>query len=309
MSALRGSPAAKLNLALAVTGRRDDGYHTLRSIFVRTALHDDLDVEPRDDPRSADSLVVVGDLDAATEDNIVLRAAAHLRGIVGRPLPGLHFSLTKRIPEAAGLAGGSSDAATAMELAARLWDVSLHPTQRQQAALHLGADVPFFVAGQAAALVEGIGDRLRPLAAPSNPAGFVLVTPAQRLSTAAVFSELDRDPPAVTVAADAVEALALALQGGIDGATLADMAQVLAGANDLWGPANRLSPGLGDTRDALTVALQRPVLLTGSGSTLFAIYPSTEAAVDAAARLERERPAEIASAVINATSTVTGDDQ
>ena len=192
MSRFEADAHAKINLALAVTGTRDDGYHELRSVFLRLALHDRLEAE-LDPGAAADRLVVEGE-HVATDADLVLRAARELRAVIDPALPALRFSLRKRVPAAAGLGGGSSDAAAAIDLALAAWGVRLHPAERLGAAARIGADVPFFSAGHGAALVEGIGEHVTPLPAPDPPAGILLVTPRDRLSTAAVFAEYDREP-------------------------------------------------------------------------------------------------------------------
>lgn len=307
MSTMRGVAPAKANLALAITGRRDDGYHALESVFVRLGLHDDLAV---DIDRSAgrDQLLVDGEPSAAGAADLVLLAVAQLRNTLVEPLPPLRFELTKRIPMAAGLGGGSSDAATAIDLALGAWGARLDPAQRLDVALRLGADVPFFSAGHPAAVVTGIGEGLQPLPAPRPPAGVLLITPPGRLSTASVFAEFDRHPGPVSVATERVHQLAGILREGVDGPTLAATTPMLRDANDLWAPAARCSPSLSAARDAAAAALDRAVLLTGSGPTLLAVYPSVAAAEHAAEQLRSERPTELEGALIQATSTaITGD--
>ena len=307
MSDLRGACPAKLNLALAVTGRRDDGYHTLHSVFVRISLHDELEVERAAEPGGADLLVVRGDDAVPLDENLILQAAHAVRASAGEATtPALRFSLTKRIPVAAGLGGGSSDAATAMHLASSAWGLPWRPVQQLKDALRLGADVPFFVAGHAAALVDGIGEGLRPLPPPTTPAGLVLVTPARRLSTAAVFDEFDAQP-ARSGALASVDRVAAALGSGIDGARFADLMAALDETNELWPAATRLSPDIVLARTALAGRLGRPVLLTGSGPTLFAVYPSEEAAAQAGSDLERDFPAFLAGAAITIATTIEGD--
>ncbi len=304
MSVWHAVAPAKLNLALAVTGRRADGYHTLRSVFVRLALHDDLAAEIAQDDRGPDRLVIVGSCEGVSgTDNLVLRAARELRAGSPQPLPALHFRLAKRIPVAAGLAGGSSDAATALHLAARAWGLRPDAAEHQARALRLGADVPFFAAGHGIALVEGIGEDIEPLPDLASRAGILLVTAAERLATADVFAAFDREPPRGT-AVDAVAALVAALRAGLDATALVTMVPQLHEANDLWTAARLLSPGLAQLRDGLEQTLGRPVLLTGSGPTLFAVYPSEAAAVAAADGLRRVRPAGLAGAAIIATSTM-----
>jgi 4-diphosphocytidyl-2-C-methyl-D-erythritol kinase len=309
----------KVNLALAITGRRPEGHHTLRSVFMRLALADELSVSvagahaaPTSD--TDDRLVVDGDPDCPVEGNLVLRAASLLRvlaaGAAGssrpyRAPPRLLFRLRKRIPMGAGLAGGSSDGAAALDLAAQAWGLRLHPAERLEAALRLGADVPFFAAGHAAALVGGIGEDLVPLPRLREPAGVLLVTPGLRLATADVFREHDRIGPQGPTADEVVERLATRLREGIDGRALAGLADGLRDANDLWPAAVSLAPSLGDLRAALEDVTGRAFLLTGSGSTVFALYPSANEARDAAGRLERALPAALADpgTRIAATST------
>ena len=300
---LRAEAPAKVNLALAVTGRREDGYHTLRSVFLRLALHDTLGVDI-DETISEDTLVVDGEGVAAGPANLVLQAVRQMRELVGGPLPPLRFHLTKRVPVAAGLGGGSSDGAAAMDLASAAWGVRLHPSARLEAALRLGADVPFFSAGHAASLVGGVGEALQPLPAPHPPAGLLLITPAERLGTAEVFAEYDRSAPSVSVAGIRVDELAGVLRESIDGMTLAATTPMLGEANDLWAPAARLSPSLAALRETVGAVTGHTLLLTGSGPTLFAVYPSEGAAERAAEQLRAQALGELEGATIIATATV-----
>ena len=242
------------------------------------------------------------------EGNLVLQAAAAVRAVAtqqgaGRELPGLTFHLEKRIPMAAGLAGGSTDAAAALDLAATSWGIRLDPDDRLALALRLGADVPFFAGGYGAALVEGVGERVRQLPAPVPPAGVLLVTPATRLATATVFDAFDRLPRTSISATDAVERLARAMGAGLTGEALAMLGDGLRDANDLWPAAVSVLPTLVTLRDDLEAALGRPVLMTGSGSTLLALYPSPGAADEAATALSRSGLASLADARIIATRT------
>jgi 4-diphosphocytidyl-2-C-methyl-D-erythritol kinase len=299
----RAAAPAKVNLALAVTGRRDDGFHTLRSVFLRLALHDELEVRRQADREAGDDLLVTGDPDCPVADNLVLRAAGSLRDVVGDPLPGLAFELHKRIPVAAGLAGGSSDAAVALDLAAAAWGVRLHPATRLQVALLLGADVPFFSAGHAAALVGGIGESLEPLPPPYPPAGLVLVTPRQRLSTARVFLAHDVAARPTGTAEARVDDLADRLRAGLDGAELAALATDLRLANDLWPAAASQAPELAGLRDRLEAELGQPFLLTGSGPTLVGISASPSVAQAAAGYLVDAALPGLDGAIITPTSS------
>ncbi|HUG55338.1 MAG TPA: 4-(cytidine 5'-diphospho)-2-C-methyl-D-erythritol kinase [Vicinamibacteria bacterium] len=304
--ARRAAAPAKVNLALAVTGRRADGFHTLRSVFLRLGLHDDLEVRLQADSQAEDDLVVSGAPDCPVADNLVLRAAESLREVADERLPGLAFALHKRIPVAAGLAGGSSDAAAALDLAAEAWGLRLHPATRLQVALRLGADVPFFASGHPAAFVAGIGEGLEALAPPHPPAGILLVTPPRRLATASVFRALDGGARRERTAAAHVEELVARLRGGLDGEGLAALAADLREANDLWPAAAMLAPELPAMRGRLEAELQRPFLLTGSGPTLLGIYPTRAAAGVAAAQLASSGSLDLDAAAIIATWSAEG---
>ena len=145
---------AKLNLSLSVHGRLPDGRHTVSTVLQAISLHDLLFARRAD----RTSLAVEGEAPPGS-DNLVLRAQAALEAAAGQPLP-VAFRLVKRIPAGAGLAGGSSDAATALRAVAQLYGLKLdlHPI-----AAELGADVPFFVHGGTAE-ASGIGADLRPTA-------------------------------------------------------------------------------------------------------------------------------------------------
>jgi len=169
-SALRLAAPAKLNLSLRVVGRRADGFHELESVMVLLALADELVLAPgeglRVDPPGSD-------LPSQPEKNLAWR------GLVlgmGGATHGVSLSLTKRIPVAAGLGGGSSDAAAAWRLGRRRSGAAdlLTPTEREQLA-EIGADVPFFAAQAAAARVTGIGERVSPVDQPAGTASEVVL--------------------------------------------------------------------------------------------------------------------------------------
>jgi 4-diphosphocytidyl-2-C-methyl-D-erythritol kinase len=169
---------AKVNLTLEVLGRRADGYHELRSVMLAVSLCDELRVEP------ADHTSIACDLPAlATPENLAFRPVELVRAELGRP-DGLRITLAKRIPEAAGLGGGSSDGAAALELAQTAWGVRLPAERERDLALRLGSDVPFFL-GTGAAEIAGRGEICRALAVPD--CWLVLMHPPMKLPTAGVF--------------------------------------------------------------------------------------------------------------------------
>jgi 4-diphosphocytidyl-2-C-methyl-D-erythritol kinase len=283
---LRGRAPAKINLGLEVIGRRPDGYHELRSVFLRLALADDLLVRavgrpPTDDP-GADTLLVAGPrpTDDPAED-LILRAAVLLRSQAQRALPPLAFELVKRVPVAGGLGGGSSDAAAALRLAARAWALSLTRQARLEMAARLGSDVPFFAAGWRAAWVEGRGERLTRLET-AGRLGVLLVRPDVRLSTREVFAAYDRLPR--PTGRDRRAPLPSLVSG--ERPDPAALAAGLRDRNDLWAAALAVWPDLGQLRAALEARLGRPILMTGSGPTLVALYPSSEEARQAARALD-----------------------
>jgi 4-diphosphocytidyl-2-C-methyl-D-erythritol kinase len=277
---------AKLNLTLAVLGTRRDGFHDLHSVAVPLGLADRLSVAPA--VGAEDTLRVDGHDAGPTGDNLVLRAVTAARRAVGRgaaTVP-LAIRLEKPIPVAAGLGGGSSDAAAALDAALEAWQAPADLVDRTAIAATLGSDVPFFLAA-GSALIEGRGERvtrLPNLAGP--PLGVLLVTPPIALSTTAVFGAFDT---AATVGSSATrltsEHLASEWRGGLSGRALLDRAGILAVANDLAAPANLLAPALLPLRRALTRLLRRSIGQSGSGPTLWALYPSLEEAEAAAAEL------------------------
>jgi 4-diphosphocytidyl-2-C-methyl-D-erythritol kinase len=278
---LRRIARAKVNLTLHVTGRRPDGYHELDSLVVFAEFGDALAFAPGEGL----ALEVVGPYAAALAaacgegaDNLVLRAARGLRALCGAA-PGARMTLEKRLPVAAGLGGGSADAAAALRGLAALWRLGELPTPDLMAlAAELGADVPVCLDGRPCR-VGGIGERLSPVAA-LPPAWLVLVNPGTALATPAVFAA--RRGPFSTPAgplprlADAT-ALAAWLRGG---------------GNDLETPACSLAP---EIFEVLAVLRRTPGCLlarmSGSGATCFGLYGDSATARAAAAAVAAERPA------------------
>lgn len=170
---------AKLNLFLHVVGKRPDGYHLLQSVFVLLDWHDTLHFE-----RRPNAMLSREDLSVPLpQDDLCLRAARQLQAASGTAW-GAHLSIDKRLPSGAGLGGGSSDAASTLLALNRLWGLNWPRSRLQALALSLGADVPFFIGGQAA-WVEGIGEQLTPLALPVQH--FLVVKPPEGAQTQRVF--------------------------------------------------------------------------------------------------------------------------
>jgi 4-diphosphocytidyl-2-C-methyl-D-erythritol kinase len=287
--AIRLAPA-KVNLTLAVVGRRTDGFHALHSVMVPLGLHDRLSVTPA--AGAEDTLHVVGADTGPSASNLVLRGIVEARRAVAArhgpavATPPLAARLEKRIPVAAGLGGGSSDGAAAIEAALEAWATDLPGPVRLATAAALGSDVPFFLA-EGPALVQGRGEQLTLLPAPTGaPAGVLLVTPALQIRTADAFAAFDAGGPAGPAdpgsTLQSSRHLADELRTGLTAEQLAARAGALAVANDLAPAAFHLAPGLLAFRRAISRMLGRPVGLSGSGPTLWALYPSLEAAREAA---------------------------
>ena len=290
---------AKLNLTLAVVGRRPDGFHDLHSIMVPLGIADRLSLAPA--LGTTDSLHVTAPHGAPAPDlgppehNLAVRAigaarrALRARGVDG-PLPALAVRLEKEIPVAAGLAGGSSDAAAALDGALEAWGWAgeLDGPARAAVAAAIGSDVPFFLA-EGWALVEGRGERVTALPAPRGEApGVLLVTPAVQVPTPDAFRVYDLGARPPGRAAHATSAhLAGELAAGLTSGRLLERAGLLAMANDLVQAAATLVPDLVTLRRRLARVLGRSVGQSGSGPTLWVLYPSEEAAEAAAATVRK----------------------
>jgi 4-diphosphocytidyl-2-C-methyl-D-erythritol kinase len=280
---------AKLNLTLAVLGARPDGFHDLHSVFVPLTLADRLSLAPMGPAEGrSDTLHVGAGVDTGPpSDNLVLRGIAAARAAVGdgpdRPAtPPLAARLEKRIPVAAGLAGGSSDGAAAFLGALEAWGAELDPERQAGAAASVGSDVPFFL-GDGPALIEGRGERVTRLQPLRGTPGVLLVTPAVAVRTPDVFAVFDglrgRGDGAIRITS---EHLAQELGNGLSADDLVTRSGVLASANDLLAAAVIVEPRLVAIRRALARQLSRPIGLSGSGPTLWTLYPSESEAATAA---------------------------
>ena len=285
MPALIEDARAKVNLTLRVVGRRVDGYHDLESVVAFADCADRLTLTPGGQL----GLTTSGPMAEAcgeTTDNLVLKAAR----LLGERIPGLQtgsFVLDKVLPVAAGIGGGSADAAAALRLLARLNDLALDDQRLRDVALQTGADVPVCVASRACDMT-GVGETLMPLNLPTIPC--VLVNPRIPVATKDVFAELGLRPGDLLVGVADVM-----LQGPSwpeQGGSLDEWVEALAGSsNDLEAPAVRIQPVIGVVIAALNATngawLAR---MSGSGATCFAIYENTADAQRAAEKLRREHP-------------------
>ncbi len=267
---------AKINLHLAVEGRRPDGYHELKTVFQTVELHDRIRL--RTTPTPGVSLAVPDGGAPADSTNLAHRAA---RAIFERWAPegGVEIELHKRIPAGGGLGGGSSNAATVLAGLNELLDMGI-PTQRlAEIGAEIGADVPYFLTG-GTALGTGRGDRIEPLSEMPEETVW-LVDPGVSISTAEIFAALV--PPATRPPAAGLERLL----AGEPAETIAE----LGGWNDLEETVLARSPEVRNVYNALRRAGASCVRLSGSGGTVFACFASSghsehaNSALPAAARV------------------------
>lgn len=258
-AAARCLSPAKINLNLAIRGRRADGYHLLDSEMVAIGVFDTIQVEVHSGPPGV-TLHAEGRPVPPGRDNLVYRAAALLADRYGLREQ-LRIRLDKRIPSGAGLGGGSSDAATTLRLVNELVGLGLTDDLLRAAALELGADVPFFVSCKPSR-VEGIGERIRPLASwPRSP--LVVAFDGPGLATADVYARYD---------------------ASLTSENLASSIRVfphLPGSrhrNDLEFAASQLDPGVDKLKQDLLARGAGEVGMSGSGSAVFAFFRDEETA-------------------------------
>jgi 4-diphosphocytidyl-2-C-methyl-D-erythritol kinase len=284
MPALMEDARAKVNLTLRVAGRRVDGYHDIESVVAFADCADRLSLTPG----SKLDLQMSGPLAQAcgeTGDNLVLKAAR----LLGERVPDLkagQFTLEKVLPVAAGIGGGSADAAAALRLLARLNGLALDDQRLFDVALETGADVPVCLASRACDMT-GVGETLLSLSLPIMPC--VMVNPRVPVATKDVFQALGlRSGELLVGASDVLQATAWPEPG----ASVEDWVEALAASsNDLEVPATRIEPVIGKVISALNATngawLAR---MSGSGATCFAIYENTAEAQRAAQKIMLDHP-------------------
>lgn len=275
---------AKVNLALHVVGQRADGYHLLDTLVTFADAADLITAEPDDRLRLAIEGPFAGaladPLEASADTNLVMRAARAMAAEaerLGIQQPGARLTLTKHLPIAAGIGGGSADAAATLHALNDLWTLGLDQRQLAAIGLALGADVPMCLAGLPAR-VTGIGEEVTPGPALPDHA-LVLVNPRIPVATPDVFRGLTRrdHPPLPDLPAtwDGVDHLVGWLKDT---------------RNDLQPPAEALAPAI---RDAMALLAEVPgchlARMSGSGATCFAIFGDQAAAIEARAALRLKR--------------------
>lgn len=256
---------AKVNLGLRITARRADGYHELESLFAPLDLADDVELEAEAAPGRRVRLELRGAAQGIPSDgrNLAVRAAQGFLEAAALEAE-VRIRLTKQTPAAAGLGGGSSDAAAVLRALAARFPDALAADALAKLALGLGADVPFFLDPRPT-LVRGIGERLEPVA--GLPAlALVLVNPGVALSTAEVYAAYDALQPKPSGGGLPDPRPILADPGGAGEALAALL------ANDLEGAAVRLCPAIGRLREHLRALGALGVALSGSGATVFGVF-------------------------------------
>jgi 4-diphosphocytidyl-2-C-methyl-D-erythritol kinase len=260
---LRLKAPAKVNFRLDVLRRRPDGYHDLRMLMQRIGLWDDLEITLRDTPGI--SVRCDGSDLPEDESNLVWRAAASLLPRAPRQT-GIEIRLTKHIPVAAGLGGGSSDAATTLRGLNSLLDLDLDDTELMRIGLKLGADVPFFIFAKPA-IATGIGEQLAPVEQ-MPPIWLLLVNPRIAVSTAWAYQNLQLT---TDKGADNIPVLYTSAD---------DLCAILA--NDLEAVTLKKFPVIQEIKEQLMAAGAQGALMSGSGPTVFGIFTDEVSAKRAA---------------------------
>jgi 4-diphosphocytidyl-2-C-methyl-D-erythritol kinase len=284
MPALNDDARAKVNLTLRVVGRRVDGYHELESVVAFADCADHLSLVPGPElllETAGPQAQACGE----TADNLVVKAARLLQESVPNLQLGT-FTLDKTLPVAAGIGGGSADAAAALRLLARANGLAIDDGRLIEVARRTGADVPVCLYSRAC-VMTGVGDTLQPLALPSLPC--TMVNPRVPVATRDVFAALGlRHGELLVGASDVIEAPAWPEPGGPPGDWFKALA---AGCNDLEAPAMRVQPAIAEVLSALGKAAgARLSRMSGSGATCFAIFESDAAAQAAAQEIRRDHP-------------------
>jgi 4-diphosphocytidyl-2-C-methyl-D-erythritol kinase len=305
---------AKLNLQLAVGPPRADGYHDLVTVFHAVSLFDEVTARPAE----RDAVSVSGEgADRVPEDgdNLALRAVAALRAEVDQKTPagdaGVHITIVKRIPVAAGLAGGSADAAAALVACNELWGAGAGQPQLLEIAARVGSDVAFALLG-GTAVGRGRGERLTPALAPATPYHWVLAFADGQLSTPAVYAALDRlraaeaggsaaKRPSAAKHGAAEPVLDAALMSALRSGDARQLGRALS--NDLQPAALSLFPALRKTLAAGLELGALGALVSGSGPTCLFLAASADRALDLAASLAG---AGVCRSVARATGPVPG---
>ena len=266
---------AKLNLYLYVTGQREDGYHELNSLVAFASICDSIQVRPAPELMLTASGPFADRL-KLDEENLVWRAARALQN-VAKTAEGAELSLTKNMPVASGIGGGSANAAATIRALIRLWSLKHIGHELPAVALSLGADVPVCLYGRPA-LMSGVGELIKP-APKIPPAHLVIVNPGDAVSTKAVFKTREgpySSPPEELKEAKSLQEFTL---------------QLASRCNDLTAPALVISPVIQEVLTALeTTKNCLFARMSGSGATCYGIFETRRQAKVAASRISLMHP-------------------
>lgn len=276
-SGVRVLAPAKVNLYLRVVRRRPDGYHDIRTLFERVGLYDTLILRRH---RCQLSLSCSDPSLPTDESNLALRAAVLLKERSGYP-GGATIRLIKRIPHAAGLGGGSSDAAAVLTGLNALWKLGYGRKRLCRIGLDIGSDVPFFVTGASFAEGAGRGEKLRPIPSKGVRIWHVLVKPGFGISTREAYQGLN--PASLTPFRPNAKMMLRSVQK--------DEWERLAGflRNDLEVSLNKRVTEIAKIKAALVEQGAYASLLSGSGSTVFGVFAAARNAARAARHLRRNK--------------------
>ena len=284
---------AKINLALHVTGRRADGYHTIESLAVFTRFGDRVEIELSD----SDEFSVSGKYASAVpldDSNLVLKARDALRRQAGlQQTPPVAIRLEKNLPVASGVGGGSSDAAAVLRGLIRTWELDLDNPELARTGISLGADVPMCLAAKPL-IARGVGDELSMVH--GFPAlGLVLVNPGVAVSTAEVFNALEkRDNAALP-----------ALPRNFDFHSVRNWLEITR--NDLEPAAGTIQPAIGKALSVLNKAGAGFARMSGSGATCFGLFETGNVAKRAAVDIRSRHPEWFVAATRSMTSEAESD--
>ncbi|NLJ33052.1 MAG: 4-(cytidine 5'-diphospho)-2-C-methyl-D-erythritol kinase [Firmicutes bacterium] len=272
MSIMALAAHGKINLALDVLGRREDGYHEVEMVMHNIALHDMVYLE---ETPGLEITLHCPQLDIPPKENLAYRAALLLQR-EGGVRKGAAISIDKKIPAAAGLAGGSSDAAAVLRGLNCLWDVGFSRRELMELGQVLGADIPYCIHG-GACLARGIGEILTPLP-PLPRLPIILAKPPGGLATAAIYGGLDlanlRYRPHIPGLVAALE------EGSLEGVA-ANLGNVLQGVSE------GLIPLIGKLQRKMLTLGAVGSMMTGSGPTIFGLFPEGEKVDATAKKLEQ----------------------
>jgi 4-diphosphocytidyl-2-C-methyl-D-erythritol kinase len=261
---------AKINLSLEVLGRRADGYHSIRSVLAPITLHDSVTLTP-----GGRRFVFHGGQGAPKDErNLAWQAVKLLTRETG-VRHGLDVRIVKRIPVAAGLGGGSTDAAAVLAAVNDLWELGLPPAKLEKLGLEIGSDVPFFVRG-GVCLAGGRGEQLETLPAKGD-FELVLVHPSLKVSSQWAYENI---PPDVPHSGGTTSMVKVALASGRPELLAANL------GNDLGPGVEKAHPVVAEARRKLKSAGALGTLMSGSGPTVFGVAPDAETADRIAAKVE-----------------------